>query len=135
MEDEAKRQKDKELKKKKMMEKQKNALLKQKEKNKSNKNQANNFYSYFNDLGQFDKSGSMTKNSNKNNYFGLPTKRKIKDEETYDIENEKDTDKMYFLVAYIPIIIFWLLDSYYLLQERLYRELYQKICSRNLVCE
>ena len=42
---------------------------------------------------------------------------------------EKDTDKMYFLVAYIPIIIFWLLDSYYLLQERLYRELYQKICS------
>lgn len=41
----------------------------------------------------------------------------------------KDTDKMYFLVAYIPIIIFWGLDSYYLLQERLYRELYKKICS------
>ena len=42
---------------------------------------------------------------------------------------EKDTDKMYFLVAYIPIIIFWLLDSYYLLQERLYRKLYKKVCS------
>ncbi|WP_418328806.1 hypothetical protein [Ruminococcus sp.] len=41
----------------------------------------------------------------------------------------KDTDKMYFLVAYIPIIIFWGLDSYYLLQERLYRSLYKKICS------
>ena len=40
----------------------------------------------------------------------------------------KDTDKMYFLVAYIPIIIFWGLDSYYLLQERLYRALYKKVC-------
>lgn len=41
----------------------------------------------------------------------------------------KDTDKLYFLVAYIPIIIFWGLDSFYLLQERLYRELYKKVCS------
>lgn len=39
----------------------------------------------------------------------------------------KDTDKMYFLVAYIPIIVFWGLDSYYLLQERLYRSLYDKV--------
>lgn len=41
----------------------------------------------------------------------------------------KDTDKLYFLVAYLPIIIFWGLDSYYLLQERLYRSLYEKICN------
>ena len=40
----------------------------------------------------------------------------------------KDTDKMYFLIAYIPIILFWLLDSYYLNLERLYRKLYDKIC-------
>ena len=39
----------------------------------------------------------------------------------------KDTDKLYFLVAYIPIIIFWGLDAYYLLQERLYRSLYDKV--------
>ena len=39
----------------------------------------------------------------------------------------KDTDKLYFLVAYIPVIIFWGLDSYYLLQERLYRSLYDKV--------
>ena len=32
----------------------------------------------------------------------------------------KDADKIYFLVAYIPITVFWGLDSYYLLQERLY---------------
>lgn len=39
----------------------------------------------------------------------------------------KDTDKMYFLIAYVPIIIFWGLDAYYLLQERLYRALYDKV--------
>ncbi len=39
----------------------------------------------------------------------------------------KDTDKIYFLIAYIPIILFWGLDSYYLLQERLYRDLYNRV--------
>ena len=39
----------------------------------------------------------------------------------------KDADKIYFLVAYIPITVFWGLDSYYLLQERLYRSLYEKV--------
>ncbi len=39
----------------------------------------------------------------------------------------KDTDKLYFLVAYIPVIVFWGLDAYYLLQERLYRSLYDKV--------
>lgn len=39
----------------------------------------------------------------------------------------KDTDKLYFLVAYIPVIVFWGLDAYYLLQERLYRSLYEKV--------
>lgn len=39
----------------------------------------------------------------------------------------KDTNKMYFLVTYIPIIVFWFLDSYYLLQERLFRALYGKV--------
>lgn len=40
---------------------------------------------------------------------------------------EKDTDKMYFLVAYFPIIVFWALDSYYFLLEKLYRALYDKV--------
>ncbi len=39
----------------------------------------------------------------------------------------KDTDKQYFWIAYIPILIFWLLDAYYLQQERLYRSLYEKV--------
>lgn len=42
----------------------------------------------------------------------------------------KDADKIYFLVAYIPIVIFWFLDSYYLLLERRFRSLYDKV--RNL---
>ena len=41
--------------------------------------------------------------------------------------SSKDTDKLYFLVAYIPVIVFWFLDAYYLLQERLYRSLYEKV--------
>lgn len=39
----------------------------------------------------------------------------------------KDTDKVYFLIAYIPIIIFWGLDAYYLMQERLYRNLFNSV--------
>lgn len=41
--------------------------------------------------------------------------------------SSKDADKMYFLIAYIPIVVFWGLDAYYLLQERLYRALYDKV--------
>lgn len=38
-----------------------------------------------------------------------------------------DTSKWYYLVTYIPIIVFWHLDSFYLMQERLYRNLYEKV--------
>lgn len=39
---------------------------------------------------------------------------------------DKDADKYYVVIALIPILFFWFLDSYYLLQERLYRALYNK---------
>lgn len=35
--------------------------------------------------------------------------------------SSKDANEIYFLIAYIPIIVFWFLDAYYLLQERLFR--------------
>lgn len=38
--------------------------------------------------------------------------------------SSKDTSSIYFLVAYVPIIIFWFLDSYYLQIERQYKHLY-----------
>lgn len=34
-------------------------------------------------------------------------------------------------VAYIPCIVFWLLDAYYLRQERLFRSLYDDVAERS----
>ena len=34
---------------------------------------------------------------------------------------------LYFLVALVPIIVFWGLDAYYLRQERLFRKLYDAV--------
>lgn len=33
----------------------------------------------------------------------------------------------YLIIAFLPIIVFWFLDSYYLNQERLFRDLYNKV--------
>ena len=43
----------------------------------------------------------------------------------------KDANKMFFLITYIPIIIFWGLDAYYLLKERQYRKLFEKVKNTN----
>lgn len=45
--------------------------------------------------------------------------------------SSKDADKMYFLNAYVPILVFWGLDSYYLRQERLYRSLYNNVRTKD----
>ena len=39
----------------------------------------------------------------------------------------KDTDRAYILIAYFPIIIFWILDGYFFSQERLFRDLYDDV--------
>lgn len=39
----------------------------------------------------------------------------------------KDTAKSYVLLTYIPAIMFWILDGYFLRQERLYRKLYDGV--------
>lgn len=41
--------------------------------------------------------------------------------------SSKDADEMYFLITYVPVLVFWGLDAYYLRQERLYCALYNKI--------
>lgn len=43
----------------------------------------------------------------------------------------KDTDKIYFMIVYVPIVTFWGLDTFYLRQERLYRKLYDKVRIKN----
>lgn len=35
-----------------------------------------------------------------------------------------DSNQKFILIAYFPTVVFWLLDSYYLYQERLFRKLY-----------
>ena len=36
----------------------------------------------------------------------------------------KETNPLFVYLAYLPVIAFWVLDGYYLYQERLYRKLY-----------
>ena len=38
----------------------------------------------------------------------------------------KDVNQVYFLIAYVPIVTFWGLDSYYLKEERIFRYLYDQ---------
>ena len=42
-----------------------------------------------------------------------------------------NTDETLFLVIYIPIMLFWFFDSYYLWQEKLYRYLYNETRAKN----
>ncbi len=42
----------------------------------------------------------------------------------------KDSDKRFIILAFIPIIVFWLLDAYYLQQERRYKALYREIAEK-----
>lgn len=39
----------------------------------------------------------------------------------------KDTKPIYFLIAYIPPFMFWVLDGYFLSQERRFRSLYDHV--------
>lgn len=39
----------------------------------------------------------------------------------------KDSNLSFFLIAYIPICVFWILDSYYLQLERKYRLKYNEV--------
>jgi hypothetical protein len=39
----------------------------------------------------------------------------------------KDADRRFFLIAYLPILAFWLLDSFYLSRERTFRAIYSHV--------
>jgi len=39
----------------------------------------------------------------------------------------KEANPLFVYLAYLPVIAFWVLDGYYLYQERLYRKLYGKV--------
>lgn len=40
----------------------------------------------------------------------------------------KESDKRFMFLAFVPIIGFWILDAFYLQQERRYRALYRSVC-------
>ncbi len=37
----------------------------------------------------------------------------------------------YLLVVLVPVLLFWWLDTYYLIQEKLYRELYKDVAQKD----
>lgn len=39
----------------------------------------------------------------------------------------KEANPLFVYIAYLPVITFWILDGYYLYQERLYRKLYSEV--------
>jgi hypothetical protein len=39
----------------------------------------------------------------------------------------KDSNHKFVIIAYFPTVVFWLLDSYYLYQERLFRKVYDHV--------
>lgn len=43
----------------------------------------------------------------------------------------QDSDKRFVFLAFIPVMIFWGLDGYFLWQERLYRRLYNDVRKKN----
>ena len=43
----------------------------------------------------------------------------------------KESRNQYFLLAYVPMFMFWLLDGYFLSQERRFRSLYEHVAAKD----
>jgi hypothetical protein len=39
----------------------------------------------------------------------------------------KDSNPRFIMIAFLPVMVFWALDAYYLRQERLFRKLYDEV--------
>ncbi len=47
----------------------------------------------------------------------------------------KGTEKYQVWIAFIPLVVFWFLDAYFLRQERMYRKLYKWVINNRLKTE
>ena len=47
----------------------------------------------------------------------------------------KDADQKFVLLAYFPVIVFWMLDAFFLHQEKLFRKLYEEVASDRISSE
>lgn len=45
--------------------------------------------------------------------------------------SNKDADKLYSIIVFVPIIVFWIIDTYYLQLERKYRVLFDYVRKSN----
>lgn len=43
--------------------------------------------------------------------------------------SSKDADQKFVLLAYFPVIVFWMLDAFFLHQEKLFRKLYEEVAA------
>lgn len=41
----------------------------------------------------------------------------------------KDADQKFILLAYFPVVVFWMLDAFFLHQEKLFRKLYEEVAA------
>lgn len=49
--------------------------------------------------------------------------------------SSKDSNSSFILIAYIPAFMFWLLDAFFLHQEKLYRTLYKMVANEQISSE
>lgn len=43
--------------------------------------------------------------------------------------SSKDADQKFVLLAYFPVFVFWMLDAFFLHQEKLFRKLYKEVAA------
>jgi len=47
----------------------------------------------------------------------------------------RDTDKNFMLIAYFPVFVFWILDAFFLHQEKLFRQLYEEVARGKILSD
>lgn len=47
----------------------------------------------------------------------------------------KDADQKFVLLAYFPVVVFWMLDAFFLHQEKLFRKLYEEVAADHISSE
>lgn len=47
----------------------------------------------------------------------------------------KDADKRFMLLAYFPVFVFWVLDGFFLHQEKLFRKLYEDVAAGRITSD
>jgi len=47
----------------------------------------------------------------------------------------KDANHKFVLLAYFPVIVFWLLDAFFLHQEKLFRKLYERVADGTITSD